>query len=66
MIIVAFAVGITVFRQTKAIWDMDSTNAVTINNSLNSMTAIEPLLIIVAIACILLALSTTKRGFGGI
>lgn len=51
---IAFTGGITIFRQTKAIWKMNSSNAVTINNTLNSFTFLEPLFIlIVAVGCII-------------
>jgi len=62
-IIIAFAVGITVFRQTKAIWKMSSVNAVTINNTLNGMGFIEPLLVIIAIVVAVACLGTVKAGF---
>ena len=64
-LVMAFAVGITTFRQTKAIWKMNSTNAVTINNTLNTFTAIEPVLVLVAVIVGVLALASVSRGFGG-
>jgi len=62
-IIIAFAVGITVFRQTKAIWKMNSINAITINNTLNSFSIIEPLLVIIAIVVAVACLGTVRAGF---
>ena len=64
-LIMAFAFGVTVLRQTKAIWGMSSTNAVTINSTLNSFTMIEPVLILVVILVAGVAMCTTKLGFGG-
>ena len=64
-LIVALAGGITVFRQTHAIWNMTSTNACTINSTLNSVTIIEPILIILVIGGIIAVVSYTGRvGFG--
>jgi len=62
-IVVAFAGGITLFRQTHAIWDMNSSNACTINTTLNSVYVIEPILVIVVVAGLILALASTKLGF---
>ena len=63
-IIIAFAIGITVFRQTKAIWSMTSTNAITINCTLNTFGYIEPLLIVIILATALVCVGTINRGFG--
>ena len=62
-IIIAFAVCITVFRQTKAIWKMNNINAITINNTLNSFSIIEPLLVIIAIVIAIACLGTVRAGF---
>jgi len=62
-IIIAFAVGITVFRQTKAIWTMTSTNAMTINNTLNGMGFIEPILVIIAVILCIVCAGTVRSGF---
>lgn len=62
-IIIAFAIGITVFRQTKAIWNMTSTNAMTINNTLNDIRFIEPILVIIAIIVCIVCAGTVKAGF---
>ena len=62
-LILAFALGVTVFRQTRAIWTMESQNAVTINNTLNTFTCFEPLLLIVAVVIIALTICTVKKAF---
>lgn len=64
MLVIAFAAGLTIFRQTRAIWRMNSSNACTINTTLNTYTAIEPLLIVIIFACIPLAYAYIKKGFG--
>jgi len=62
-IIIAFAIGVTVFRQTKAIWTMESQNAVTMNSTLNTFTIIEPVLVIIAIILCVITGVTVKAGF---
>jgi len=63
MLVMAFAVGLTVLRQTKDIWEMDSPNAVSMNNTMNTFTSLEPLLIIVIIAAVVAGFMTTRRSF---
>lgn len=62
-IVVAFAGGVTLFRQTHAIWHMNSSNACTINSTLNSVYVIEPILIVVVAAGLAVAIASTRRGF---
>jgi len=62
-LVIAFAGGITVLRQTKAIWHMNSPNAVSFNNTLNTFTSIEPIFIIIVIFFLIVALMTTSRAF---
>ena len=62
-IIISFAFGVTIFRQTKAIWKMESSNAITINSTLNTFSIIEPLLVIIAIVACIACLGTVKAGF---
>jgi len=65
MIVISFALGLTVLRQTRAIWHMHSPNAVTFNTTLNTVTAIEPMLVVtIIILLILAALICIPRGFG--
>lgn len=64
-LVVAYTGGITLLRQTRAIWYMNSSNAVSTNTTLNTYTFIEPLFIIVTIALIMIAVVTFSRfGFG--
>jgi len=63
MLVMAFAVGLTVLRQTKAIWDMDSPNAVSMNTTMNTFTSIEPVLIIIILAALCLGFMSTRRAF---
>jgi len=62
-LVIAFSIGVTLFRQTKSIWTMTSTNAITINNTLNTFTIIEPVLIIIIAIIAIACLSTVNRGF---
>jgi len=62
-LILSIALGITVLRQSKAIWKMESRNACTINNTLNTFTCIEPILIIIVVVALIFAAFTTRLGF---
>ena len=62
-LVIAFAGGITILRQTHAIWEMDSANACTINSTLNTFSSIEPILLIVIAVALILMFSFTSRGF---
>ena len=63
MLVMAFAVGLTVLRQTRDIWTMDSPNACAMNSTMNTFTSIEPLLVVVIIAALILGFMTTQRSF---
>ena len=63
-LVIAFTAGITIFRQTRAIWTMTSTNAVTINATLNTFTGLEPMMIIIAVVGLAFLLLGVNRGFG--
>ena len=63
MLVMAFAVGLTVLRQTRAIWEMDSPNAVSMNNTMNTFTSIEPSLILIIIVAIAIGFMSTRRAF---
>ena len=63
MIILAFVGGITIFRQSRAIWDMPSQNAVSINTTLNTYTFIEPAFLIIIVVVIAFTMMITKRAF---
>jgi hypothetical protein len=63
-LILAFAMGITILRQSKAIWSMNSSNAITINNTLNTFTLIEPLFVIIIIVAVVCLWVCTRLGFG--
>jgi len=63
-LILSFAGGLTMFRQTKAIWSMTSDNAISINNTLNSIPTIEPLLVLIVAIVAAAALVTSNKGFG--
>lgn len=61
--VIAFAGGVTALRQTKAIWTMDSPNAVAINNTLNTVTGLEPLLIVIVVILLILVCVPVRLGF---
>ena len=63
-LVIAFAVGITLFRQTKSIWTMTITNAITINNTLNTFPIIEHVLLIIIAIVAIVCLGTVNKGFG--
>jgi len=63
-IIITFALGVTILRQTHAIWDMETQNAATVNATLNSVYGLEPLIVLVVIAGAILLMVSTSRGFG--
>jgi len=63
MLILAFTGGLTIFRQTKAIWDMPSQNAVAINTTLNTYYFIEPAFLIVIVVIVVFTMMITRRAF---
>lgn len=64
-LVLSFAVGVTAFRQSRAIWTMTSPASIEVNNTLNTITEIEPLLIIIIIVGILLLIPIFTRAYGG-
>jgi uncharacterized Tic20 family protein len=69
-LVVAFLIGITVFRGTHAIWGMTSQNAVTMNSTMNLVfgrnLVVEVIVLGVVILVAMLILSRCgSMGFGG-
>jgi len=55
-LVLAFIVGLVVLRQTHAIWTMTSSNACTINATLNTVFTMNPIVeVIVLVAIIFIA-----------
>ena len=63
-IVVTFALGITILRQTHAIWDMETTNACTINSTLNTVTGLETIIVVIVVVGAILLMTSTRKGFG--
>lgn len=62
-IVVTFALGVTILRQTHAIWDMETQNAVTVNSTLNTVYGLEPLIAMIVIVGLVLLWMSTRLGF---
>ena len=67
-LLLAFVIGLTVFRQTHAIWSMTSSNAVTTNTTLNVMfggnNSLEVVVMIIIIVVVMYFLMrSTRMGF---
>ena len=68
-LLLAFVIGLAVFRQTHAIWDMTSSNAATTNTTLNIMfggnNLLEVVVMIILIAVVMwFLMRSTRMGFG--
>jgi hypothetical protein len=66
-LILAFTIGVFIFRETKAIWHMTSSNAITMNATMNMFgnPAVEVIvMILIMIVAAFLLMRTCSMGFG--
>jgi len=64
-LVLAFAVGVTAFRQSRAIWTMTSPAAIEVNTTLNTIASLEPLLLVIIAVGVLLLIPIFSRAYGG-
>ena len=67
-LILAFTVGVFVLRQTHAIWNMNTSNAMTVNASMNTIFSMNPFVEIVVMVLVICGVAwcmsfATGRGF---
>ena len=63
LLVVAYGTGILIFRESKAIWEMESSNATSINSTFNMIPNLSMFIVVIIVLCLIYGLMLSSRAF---